>query len=293
MFVLSKAEFDCIHCHDLETLPLGYLVSVLRRTRVVYDAHELEIGRERRERLRRPIMVLERLLLRRCRQVIAANKERLQCMNDLYDLEGLDTHVIRNFSDAHLYNDPPDARAQDLDGEAIWLSLVGSIAESRPYGPFIEALGGNPHIRVFYFGRDGRKITEIARLAGVEEQIHDCGVVERRTLLATLKLLDGAVAAFSLTPENYQYCESNRVFDALCCGCFVIGTRNPSLLFLEEMQVGFNVAPSVSDIASVYGSLDRPAVDELKTRVRDLGESFSWEANENVLLQIYGHGTPQ
>jgi hypothetical protein len=259
----------------------------------VYDAHELEVGRERRERLRRPIMLLERALLRRCDQVIAANKERLQCMNDLYDMEELDTYVIRNFSDAHLYNDPSDERVRDLDREAIWLSLVGSIAESRPYGPFLEALHGNPHIRVFYFGKDGRRIMEIARLAGVEEQIHDCGIVERRTLLATLKLLDGAVAAFSLTPENYKYCESNRVFDALCCGCFVIGTRNPSLLFLEEMQVGFNVAPSVSDISMVYGALDRPAVDELKTRVRNLGKSFSWEANEDVLLQIYGRGASQ
>src|SRR5260370_13027358 len=35
-----RTSFDVVHCHDLDTLPLGFLLGKLKRTPVVYDAHE-------------------------------------------------------------------------------------------------------------------------------------------------------------------------------------------------------------------------------------------------------------
>ena len=35
-----KASFDIVHCHDLDTLPLGFILGKLRRKPIVYDAHE-------------------------------------------------------------------------------------------------------------------------------------------------------------------------------------------------------------------------------------------------------------
>lgn len=33
-------SFDAVHCHDLDTLPLGFLLGKLKRKPIVYDAHE-------------------------------------------------------------------------------------------------------------------------------------------------------------------------------------------------------------------------------------------------------------
>src|SRR5215471_10297221 len=35
-----RTPFDAVHCHDLDTLPLGFLLGKLKRKPIVYDAHE-------------------------------------------------------------------------------------------------------------------------------------------------------------------------------------------------------------------------------------------------------------
>src|SRR5262249_43998197 len=35
-----RTPFDAVHCHDLDTLPIGYALGRLKRKPVVYDAHE-------------------------------------------------------------------------------------------------------------------------------------------------------------------------------------------------------------------------------------------------------------
>ena len=35
-----KQRFDIVHCHDLDTLPLGYMISKMSGAKVIYDSHE-------------------------------------------------------------------------------------------------------------------------------------------------------------------------------------------------------------------------------------------------------------
>jgi len=35
-----RTSFDVVHCHDLDTLPLGFILGKLKRRPIVYDAHE-------------------------------------------------------------------------------------------------------------------------------------------------------------------------------------------------------------------------------------------------------------
>src|ERR1017187_8158286 len=35
-----RTPFDVVHCHDLDTLPLGFILGKLKRKPIVYDAHE-------------------------------------------------------------------------------------------------------------------------------------------------------------------------------------------------------------------------------------------------------------
>ena len=38
--VMVKKDFDVVHCHDFDTLPIGFLIAKFRRKKLVYDAHE-------------------------------------------------------------------------------------------------------------------------------------------------------------------------------------------------------------------------------------------------------------
>jgi hypothetical protein len=41
LFVLREGLFDVVHCNDLDTLPLGFLLKKLHSKPLVYDAHEI------------------------------------------------------------------------------------------------------------------------------------------------------------------------------------------------------------------------------------------------------------
>ena len=40
LFKLFSRDFDAIHCHDFDTLPVGVFIGKLRRKKIIYDAHE-------------------------------------------------------------------------------------------------------------------------------------------------------------------------------------------------------------------------------------------------------------
>jgi len=44
-----RTSFDVVHCHDLDTLPLGFVLGKLKRKPIVYDAHESFPGHARRK----------------------------------------------------------------------------------------------------------------------------------------------------------------------------------------------------------------------------------------------------
>ena len=73
-----RTPFDAIHAHDLDTLPLAYLVGLLRRKPVVYDAHEsfpdmLEGSVPRA--VQRGLTALESFLMRRVDLVITVGEK--------------------------------------------------------------------------------------------------------------------------------------------------------------------------------------------------------------------------
>jgi hypothetical protein len=66
-----RTSFDVVHCHDLDTLPLGFALGKLKRKPIVYDAHEsfsdmLEGSVPRA--VQRGLVRLENFLIRRIRK---------------------------------------------------------------------------------------------------------------------------------------------------------------------------------------------------------------------------------
>ena len=70
---LMREEMDVVHCHDLDTLPGGFLASRLRRKALVYDEHETEYFTRLPGVLRQLFRRLERFLARRADLILVTN----------------------------------------------------------------------------------------------------------------------------------------------------------------------------------------------------------------------------
>ena len=69
-----REEVDIIHCHDLDTLPAGFVAAKLKRKALVYDEHETEYFTQLPGLLRRTFEWIERFIARRADLVLVTNQ---------------------------------------------------------------------------------------------------------------------------------------------------------------------------------------------------------------------------
>ncbi len=71
---LLSERFDYVHCHDFDTLPAGLVLGRIRRSRVVYDAHEVEYFLTLPEGLRSLAKKMEAVLSEKTDSILVVNK---------------------------------------------------------------------------------------------------------------------------------------------------------------------------------------------------------------------------
>ena len=73
-----RTSFDSVHCHDLDTLPLGFVLGKLKRKPIVYDAHESftdMLEGSVPPAVQRGLTVLENFLIRRVNLLITVGEK--------------------------------------------------------------------------------------------------------------------------------------------------------------------------------------------------------------------------
>ncbi|MBI5233322.1 MAG: glycosyltransferase family 4 protein [Deltaproteobacteria bacterium] len=80
-FRLLREQVDIVHCHNLDVLPLGWLVSRIKRCRLIYDAHEPDyyaLWPEKWRRLLGLINSIEAFFAKRADWVIVTNEYQVE-----------------------------------------------------------------------------------------------------------------------------------------------------------------------------------------------------------------------
>jgi hypothetical protein len=73
-----RIRFDAVHCHDLDTLPLGFVLTRLRGKPIVYDAHESfpdMLAGSVPSLVRRGLVLIENYLIRRVTLLITVGEK--------------------------------------------------------------------------------------------------------------------------------------------------------------------------------------------------------------------------
>jgi glycosyltransferase involved in cell wall biosynthesis len=122
---LLTHRFDAIHCHDLDTLPIGFLAGRLKFKDVVYDSHEpfyTMSGRQSSGRVAALTASVESHLAKRASSVIATNPWHLHKFHDL----GIERVVeVANYPPCDLFSSlTPKAETDTI--------VFGTVAGIRP-----------------------------------------------------------------------------------------------------------------------------------------------------------------
>ena len=159
---LIRRSHDVVHCHDLDTCPVGYLAARLRRRPIIFDAHEAYSQYDRFHRNVAGLLVrrLERFMARHADAVITVN----QMMGDFFShLRGGPVIVAHNYPDADMVAEllKLPARDRKIDprgGADLVVGYIGSMAEDARVDLIIEAIGrldlrpGAPRVDLYLVG---------------------------------------------------------------------------------------------------------------------------------------------
>jgi glycosyltransferase involved in cell wall biosynthesis len=296
LWLAVRRRSDVYHGHDLVTLPVAWAASRLRRSRLVYDAHELftEIGRL--GSLARGICrLLEAALIGRADRVVAVNGSIAQELARRY---GIPAPVV-------IMNCPRSA-PQPVSRDASPLRAYAGVPEGAPivlyqgvYMPhrglenLVQAARGftRAHLVLMGWGPLQPSLFDAARGAGVSGRVHFADPVPLEELLRFTAGADLGVIPYLNVGLNNYYTSPNKLFEYCAAGVPIVASRFPELVkVVDELGIGRTFDPErPDDIAAAVNALldDTAALHAARRNVAAVAGRFTWETESEKLLELY------
>lgn len=285
---------DVVHAHDFSTLPAAWLASVLCRVPLVYDAHEVNVGREGYYRqLVRIIGIVEGCLIRRCDRVLTTTSIRARHFRRVYRLDRTPA-VLQNRPPAAERPAPMDLRTcLGIPADALLCLYQGGLQEGRGLHNLLRAVAAVDAVHLVLVG-GGHQETSLRRQAeasGGAARIHFYGQVPLAEVPAITAAADVGMQVLRNTCFNHWSTDSNKLFEYAQAGIAVVASDFPEIRrIVRAHDFGVLVDPhSVESIASALIGLREDAyrLTTLKCNARRAAPHLTWDTEAPALLEVY------
>lgn len=292
---LLAEEAGVIHCHDLDTLPLGLFVARLRGKRCVFDAHELYSAMVSGSVPRAVLALLrplERWLVTAVDVVITVN----ELLRDRYLAMGAPEVVV-------VMNSPPEdelaaadpgavRRELGLEGKKVCL-YVGVLERSRNVEALIDVFAGlEDPATVLLLAGGGARADRVREHAEGVDSVRFLGWIPAHQVGSYVAAADLVLLPYDPAYPINRLGTSTALLKAMTLGTPVLaseGSSNCDLILRERAGL---CAP-VDDVEAWRRTLRR-LLDDPELR-RDLGEAarraagerYSWGVMRRRLVDAY------
>ncbi len=279
-----RLPFDAIHCHDLDTLPIGVRLKRATQRPLVYDCHEVfgyMIETDVPRAVANYAFRMERRLAPYADRIIAVN----EAVKDYIDeASGKHSIVVRNSHELVIdeYRPPPDS--------PFTVIYLGTLHISRFILQAIEVIGEMPDVRLVLGG--SKKLTPLVRsMCARHTNTPFLGVVPNERVLPMT--LDAHAVLAMLDPAHSisRVGISNKLFEAMVTGRPCIVTEGLLMAdIVRREDCGLTVPYSK---AGFRGAVERlrsdPALAERLGRngLAAANREYNWNAEQRRLLDLY------
>lgn len=281
---LLFVKMDLICAIDLDTILPCYFVSVLRKKKRVYDAHELFT--EMKEIIERPAILnawrkIERFAVPKFKIGYTVNRS---LVDELYRRYGVRYEMIRNLPVLEIPD--PEFRISNF------IIYQGAVNEGRSFETLIPAMSTvNAKLVICGNGNFFEQTKALIRQYGVDDKVELKGYVPPDELKRLTPSARTAVMIFEQTGMNQYHSLSNRFFDYIMAGVPQVCVNYPEYKMINDE---YNIALMIDDTktATISAALNRLLTDDvlhgqLKQNCLKARQELNWSTEEKKLVVFY------
>ena len=294
-FYLLFHHFDLFVANDLDTLLPNFLISRLKRKRIVYDSHEYfcgELSIADRPFVKHVWQSIEKFCFPKLKDVITVS----QSIVEQYEKEyGIRPHLVRNIPPKATPPITESRKSLQLpENKAIIILQGNGLNEGRGGEELVEAM---PQVdeRAFLLivgsGTVIPQLRERVKELQLENRVMFVPRVTPEKLFNYTYLSDIGIALDRDLSPNLRFSLPNKLFEYIKASTPIVASN---LIERSRIIHQYNVGLIVEDsqpqnIAEVINKLvnDQQLYMELKANCKMAAEDLCWENEEKVLEEIY------
>ncbi|WP_207644734.1 glycosyltransferase [Caloranaerobacter ferrireducens] len=286
-----RKDYDIYHSNDLNTLPQGYICKLIKKSKLIYDSHEVQTSRT--GYVGKQYYYLEKFLIKKIDKMIMTTDTRAEYTAKLYGIEK--PEVVHNYP---FYRVPQKHSVDlykllDITKEEPILLYQGGIQQGRGLEKIVEAI---PKIKkgVIVFIGDGKIKNEIIKLCeeiGVMDRVR---FVPKVPVNELLNYTQNAYLGFQVLQNicyNHYSTLSNKLFEYIMAEVPVVASSFPEIKkVVEGERVGVTIDPHESEniAKAVNFMIDNPdKYAEYKANCKKAREKYNWEREKENFIRIY------
>jgi glycosyltransferase involved in cell wall biosynthesis len=289
----SSKVFDVVHCHDFDTLPLGYILSRHRVAKLVYDAHEsyVDMLGNIPPWLKTAIYHAEKSFLKRTDLLITVGEILRE---SLVRRGARKTCVVGNWKDPQKFQFPKkvleeEKKRLNIADNQLVISFIANMGTERQIPQLIDAVKDISETFLIVGGNGPcRGLVEDA--ARRHPNIHYLGYVNPEKVPFYTAMSDVVFYGFDPSNPNAKYSAPNKLFEALAAGKPVL-TGNFGEIGRIVKEQGCGLVLTNYDQKTIKKAFKQFLVLETYTRfsqkARIAGERYSWQKAKNQLQMAY------
>ncbi len=296
-----RRRYDIVHCHDLDTLPLGMLLGRLRGARVLFDAHESfpdmltgNVSAGLKDLLRK----LETVLIKRVDALITVG----ELLRKEYHRRGnRKTYVVGNWKRLDDFEPLRERGYRErqrlgIPETALVITYIAWLSEERRLSALLEAVDGEAELFLI-IGGEGPLRDDVRRRAEASGNILYLGHVSPDQVPLYTVAADIIYYGFDETHPNAQYSAPNKLFEALAAGKAVVtGQFGEIGDIVSREQCGLTLPVLTAEsVAAAFARLgDRKLLATFQHNALRAGrERYNWAQAARQLLRAYGELPPR
>jgi glycosyltransferase involved in cell wall biosynthesis len=285
---LQQKDITCINSHSLSVLPLCVVLKVLKRTKLVYDTHELETETVAAGKMRRiASKLVERSLMGIVDEISVVNDAIANWYQRLYKRKVWVVNNVPYRTERVPVRSYKLRRALGIDNDELIFLYQGGMSTGRGIHLLLEAFIDIPDKHLVFLGY-GDLAATVQAYSRNRRNIHYHPAVSPDQLNDYTPDADVGLCTFENVCLNHYFALPNKLFEYLVCGIPVVVSDFPEMSrVVSNLDCGWCSAVEAEYIRQLILAIDRRSICEKRNNIARNRSKFGWQLEEEVLVSMY------